>query len=298
VDGVDQRGEPRNVDGRGDGNPANQECDIGAFEAPPPPPPGATIDKTADGPGTTSNGVRFGEGDILRWDGTAWSKLFDATDAGLTNGHDIDAIHVNEAGAGSADLYFSLARARMTAGVGRVATHDVLRFNGLVNGGFSFFFDGSDVGLTTTAENVDGLHILPGSLSPIGGDTCQAYLLISTRRAGQVPATGGGTLRFRGEDILGFCATSTGATTTGLWHLRLDGSAEGMPANSTVSLSANDDGTILYITTKGNFNVDSASGRHSHVYKFEGGSFSGPVFSAPANGLNKKVDSLHVEGDL
>jgi hypothetical protein len=34
IEGLDQRGEPRNKDG--DGTPSNQECDIGSFERQPP----------------------------------------------------------------------------------------------------------------------------------------------------------------------------------------------------------------------------------------------------------------------
>ena len=36
------------------------------------------------------------------------------------------------------------------------------------------------------------------------------------------------------------------------------------------------------------------------VYKYDmaTGQFSGPFFSAPANGLTKMVDGLHVDGDL
>ena len=33
-------------------------------------------------------------------------------------------------------------------------------------------------------------------------------------------------------------------------------------------------------------------------YDFATGEFSGPYFSAPANGLPRQVDGLHVEGEL
>jgi len=100
--------------------------------------------------------------------------------------------------------------------------------------------------------------------------------------------------------VLGFCATSLGETTAGTWSLVLDGSAEGMPNNSTVSLSANEDGSVLYLTTRAAFAVDGAVGGHSMVYRYDFGTgeFSGPFFSAPAAGLNKKVDGLHMVGDL
>ncbi len=170
---------------------------------------------------------------------------------------------------------------------------DLVKWDGSA---FSLFFDGSDVGLNNkTQEKIDGLHILPGSESPVGAG-CIAYLLVSTQGPGRVtngPAPG---FRFGGEDVLGFCATNLGADTAGVWHMVLDGSAEGMPRNATDSISLSDDGQTLYLTTKGTFNVDAASGGHSMVYEYDmtTGDFSGPVFDAPAEGLPVKVDGLQM----
>jgi len=111
-----------------------------------------------------------------------------------------------------------------------------------------------------------------------------------------VPNYSGGQLKFQGEDVLGFCATSLGENTTGLWHMVLDGSAEGMPRNSTDSISVSDDGGTMYLTTQGAFAVDAAAGGHSvvYAYDFATGTFSGPIFSAPAAGLPQKVDGLQM----
>jgi hypothetical protein len=100
--------------------------------------------------------------------------------------------------------------------------------------------------------------------------------------------------------VLGFCLTNDGEETDGFWHMVLDGSAQQVPPNAIDSISASEDGQTLYLTTKKNFNVDSASGGHSMVYVYDFGTeaFSGPFFSAPANGLDEKVDGLHVEGEL
>jgi hypothetical protein len=291
VSGEDQRDEPRNTDG--DGSASTNECDIGAFEAPGATPPSdAILYLTAAGKAKTADGVPFGKDDILHWDGSHWSLFFDGTQHGVSSKPDINAIHVNAAN----DLYLSYFPNTVNniPGVGQITGHDILHFDG---SNFTLFFDGSDVGLTTINEKVDALHILPGSVSLPGGGSCDHYLLLSLLGKGQVPA-GGGTLNFFGEDLLGFCASSTGETTAGTWHMVLDGSAEGMPKNSTDSISANADGSVIYLTTKSTFNVDAASGTHSMVYKLEGGSFSGPFFTASANGLTQKVDGLHVEGDL
>jgi hypothetical protein len=242
----------------------------------------------------TVGSVSFGKEDILRYDGTAWSLFFNgAAAAGLSASHDINTIHVNAAD----DLYLSFsANSISVPGLGVVMGTDLLHYDGLA---LAFAFNGSDVGLNGQNERIDALHILDGSVSPIGS-ACQAYLLFSTVGTGTVPAFGGGTVRFSGEDVLGFCATSLGSATSGFWHMVLDGSAEGMPKNATYSLSASDDAQVLYFTTKGNFSVDGASGSHSQVYRFDFSTdqFSGPFFSAPATGLTPKVNALHVVGEL
>src|SRR6185436_18151092 len=93
-------------------------------------------------------------------DGTNWSTLFDGSDVGV----------------GSPDLFaFSFLDSdsilmSFTASVtvnGITATpQDVLRFDATslgstTAGTFSLFFDGSDVGLDTSSENIDSLSLLP-----------------------------------------------------------------------------------------------------------------------------------------
>ena len=270
----------------------------------------ATVTNTYDSPagvfmsaiaaGTTSDGLAYGSEDILLWDGTAWSTWFDGSAAGLEPKkakHDIDAIWIPDPD--GEEFIFSFTQNRRTIpGVGpNVDGMDLVRWDGSA---FSFWFDGSDVFLTNkTQEKIDALHILPGGESPIGSG-CLAYLLVSTQGPGKVPNFNGGQLKFQGEDVLGFCATSLGQTTAGLWHMVLDGSAAGMPRNSTDSISVSDDGQTMYLTTQGAFNVDAAAGGHSMVYAYDfaTGTFSGPLFSAPAAGLPNQVTGLHVDGPL
>ncbi len=246
--------------------------------------------------------LNFGLEDILMWDGSNWSTWFDGSAAGLMpNGkaiHNINAFAIPDPNDDDVIMAFAQNKRHVPGIALPVEGMDLVRWNGTA---FSFYFDGSDVGLTSkTQEKIDALHILPGSASPINGGSCLAYLLISTPGPGKVNNPGGGALRFSGEDVLGFCMTSSGDNTAGLWHMVLDGSAEGMPPNSLVNLSASDDGQVLYLTTRGAFNVDAASGGHSMVYRFDRGTglFSGPFFSAPAAGLAPGLDGLQVMGDL
>ncbi len=138
--------------------------------------------------------------------------------------------------------------------------------------------------------------MLPGSESPSGGGSCQAYLLISTQGPGRVSNQGEDAIIFSGEDVLGFCATNPGDNTAGLWTKVLDGRDQGMPRNSTISISVSEDGSTLYLTTRSTFNVDAATGGHSLVYAYDFGTetFSGPYFIAADAGLPRHVNALHV----
>ncbi len=253
----------------------------------------------------TVGALSYGSEDILKWDGSAWSVWFDGSAAGLiakNAKHNINAFYVYE-GSDDALIVFT-QNGRVVPGIsGKVDGMDIVRWDGSA---FSLLFDGQDVGLTVlTQEKIDGLHELDPSLAPAAvqaaaGGSCQAYFLISSAGNGKVTNYDGTQMKITGEDVLGFCATQLGSTTAGKWHKLLDGKAEGVKPNAITSISASDDGQTLYFTTKAAFNVDSASGGHSMVYRYDmaTGQFSGPYFSAPANGLSGKVDGLHVTGDL
>jgi hypothetical protein len=267
----------------------------------PAPPELATVFVSPFGAGTVDS-VTYAQEDVLAYDAATdtWSLFFDGSAYGLAAPkkwkQNVNAIYVPDPNTPVGMVMSFWHNRRPVLGIpGYVNGQDLVEFNGT---DFAVYFDGSDVGLTqATPEKIDGLHILPGSASPIGAG-CHAYLLVSTQGPGQVPNHTGGPLRFGGEDVLGFCATNVGEDTTGLWHLVLDGSAEGMPRNATENLSANADGSVLYLTTRSSFSVDGAAGGHSevYVYDFGTGEFSGPVFSAPDEGL-PKIDALEMVFD-
>jgi len=237
--------------------------------------------------------------DIIKWDGSTWSMWFDGSAAGLAPTgkwkHTINAFWIPDPDGDGAIFSFTQNRRHVPDIIQPVDGMDLVRWDGSA---FSFWFDGSDVDLTSkTQEKIDALHVLPGGQSPINGGNCLSYLLISTQGPGKVRGHNGVMLKFGGEDVLGFCATALGETTTGLWHMVLDGSAQGMPRNSTDSISLSADGQTLYLTTQRAFNVDSAAGGHSMVYAYDFATqtFSGPVFIAADHGLPKKVNGLQLE---
>lgn len=252
----------------------------------------AAIYVTTNATGTTADGLTFDKRDILRWDPNTgdWTRYLDGSAIGLPPKADIVAFDIPNPANGSANMAF--AKNVILPNLGAIAPHDLLLYD---PNGFTQRFDGSDVGLSASGEKIDAVEVLPGNLSPIGAN-CDKYILFSTKSGGSVTGYNGVAIKFKGEDVLGFCSTQLGPNTQGQWHLLLDGSAEGMPAGSTVGLSASANGQTLYLTTKGNFNVDSASGGHSMVYVYDLAThqFSGPIWSAAAEGLPKTVDGLDV----
>ena len=247
--------------------------------------------------------LQYGVGDMaLYWPNfDCWLPWFDAEGSGLPAGADINALH-DECGPDEprCDTYVVFAKPLVVPGLGKVQPHDIIGAEWMegtqdVYGNFWLVFDGSDVGLTTAGERTDALFLFDEDRPAPYGD-CVQLGLGSTVGNYRVRDQWGGWLTGGGEDVLGFCATNLGTDTTGLWHMVVDGSAQGMPRNSTDSLSMSADGNTLYLTTKKNFNVDAAAGGHSMVYAYDMTTemFSGPVFDAPANGLPKQVDALEI----
>ena len=158
------------------------------------------------------NGVKFADEDVLSFDTHSgqWSLYLDGSDVGL-GGNDIDALHRMADGA----LLVSLGSPLTVAGLA-VDDSDVLRFapsslGSNTAGTFSLYFDGSDVGLTTNAEDVNNLSLT------------DAGLLLGTNGSASVAGAVG-----RDEDLLLFVPSSLGETTAGAWSLYFDGSLMGL----------------------------------------------------------------------
>jgi hypothetical protein len=152
------------------------------------------------------------------------------------------------------------------SGLGTVDDSDVVQFNAtslgtITAGTFSMYFDGSDVGLTTSGEDVDAIEVLPGG-----------RLLISTTSGVSVPGVSGVE-----QDLLAFTPTSLGANTSGTWAMYFDGSDVGLASgNENVdALAVAADGTI-YLSTDNNFSVPGVSGANEDVF----------VCTSPTTGSN------------
>lgn len=187
----------------------------------PPIPPDALSEEfyvyvSAPGNGNVA-GIAYADEDVLMQDTATgqWTKVFDGTNAGLPAAADIDALDYQNVNLHSM-FYLSFDKPVAVPGLGTVDDSDVvLRSCFLGTCAWSLTFDGSAHGLTTAAEDIDGLDVLPAG-----------NLLISTSGNFNVPKYGGGTLLGGDEDVINYLAAYNN------YGMRLDGSTKGLAAGN------------------------------------------------------------------
>lgn len=201
--------------------------------------------------------------DIAQYDGATgvWSLYFDGSDVGLS-AVAIDALAVQADGTLLISIDTDSTVAGLTGGPSgtSVDDSDIIKFTpttlgATTAGTWSFYFDGSDVGLTTSNEDVDAISILPNGA--IG---------ISTLGDPSVTGLSG----LADEDIIGFTPTTTGSVTAGTWSYYFDGS------DVALDTSSNEDIDAFYVTsagvstfsTVGAFSVTGLSGLDEDAFKF------------------------------
>ena len=185
-------------------------------------------DRTDILPGMT---VPLDDSDIVRFDATSlgastagtFSMYFDGSDVGLTTtAADVDAVELLSTG----EIAISTSDTVSVSGVS-ARDEDLLAFTPVAlgsntSGTFALFFDGSDVGLGDSGEDIDGAAVDGSGL-----------LYLSTRAAFAVPGVSGAD-----EDVFVFDPTSLGATTAGGYSSTLffDGSSFGLTATNLYAL--------------------------------------------------------------
>lgn len=215
--------------------------------------------------GVTDDGLAYDTNDILFiYPDDAvpqWYKIFDGDAVGLNQKHNIQAFSFNElifnetfsttAGVndeGSMQLYlaFSQTQIKVPGITGNVYGQDIVEFDGYYTDGdwsdygFTPYFDGSDVGLTTKGEKLDGISVWPPEYYDVLAEDielpydCNAgVLFLTTQGSYRVPNNQGGFLIGDGSDVLLFCATNLGTDTAGFWFRAFDGSDAGFqPRNA------------------------------------------------------------------
>ncbi len=144
-----------------------------------------------------TGGLLVRPGDVVAWNGSSYSIVFDATLEGLPRGVQTDAIAI----ASNGGLLLSFDTDVSLPGSLHVADEDLVRWNGSA---FSLALDGSSVGMSR-ALDVDAVDDLGGSV-----------FLVSFDSGGTLPASAG-SVAFADEDVL--------RHTSGGWSLERDGSA-------------------------------------------------------------------------
>ena len=229
-----------------------------------PPPPTGGLYYLSFTSGTAVPGVgNVADEDIVTYDpatGT-WARYVDLSDVGVKT--DVNALHVLDDG--SLVLSFNAATTipGLTGGPNGTSIDDSdlviftpTSLGASTAGSFSFVFDGSDVGMTTNGEDIDGVYEFPD-----GG------LAISTLGSASVNGLGS----IRDEDAIFFAATGYGSTTTGSFSMQFDGSDVGFSTSSGEDIwGVSFDGADMYFCTAGDWSASGAAGADEDVGVFTG----------------------------
>lgn len=151
-----------------------------------------------------------------------WSFYMDGSDVELTtNNEDVDAISILPSGAIGIS---TLGTATMT-GLSGIEDEDIVGFTpsalgATTAGTWSYFFDGSDVGLSTNSgEDIDAFY-------------CPSTGAMSFSSVGAFSVTG---LSGLDEDAFKFTATTTGTNTAGTFASHITGASLGIPTTANVN---------------------------------------------------------------
>ena len=226
-----------------------------------------------DFPDENGDDRSYANEDVIRFSGGAYEKIVDGADVGLRNFR-IDALAViHPPGVPSqypADdtarrYVLSFTESGTVPGVGTVDDSDLVLFTPTsvgdnTAGTFSMYFDGSDIGLTRSGEDIDSVDIKDGAL----------YL--STSGSFAVGATAGAN-----EDIFVCQAAVTGPDSAcGATSIAFDGSVHGLTASDenidAFTFTAGDDDGLqvqeapALFSTTGDYSIPTASGEESDFF--------------------------------
>ncbi len=220
-----------------------------------------------------------------------FAMVFDGSDVGL-GPTAVDGMCMN----GQGDLLLSFTKPTNVPGLEGgpdgtlVDDSDIVLFTPgtlgtATTGVFTFYFDGSDVGLETNAEDIDAIAINP-----------DGKLVLST--LGSCRPTG---LKLsRDEDLIRFKSTSFGADTVGTFAMYFDGS------DAELSTTKFEDVNAAYVTsngslrlsTLGNFEVTGASGTDEDILRFVPSSLGWTTVGSYGLSLDGSVAGLPPEADI
>ncbi len=239
---------------------------------------------------STVGGVSFRAEDIVYYDGLtdSWSLFFDGSDMGLDK--NLNAFTILHDG--TVLMSFDASSIDIP-GVGPVTSNDVVRFHPVTTGAntlgtFSLVFDGSDVEMASTSENIDGLSV-----------DSNGRLILSINSQLRTSS-----LNAEDEDLFAFNAASFGAITIGTFEMFVEGSDIGLNNEDINGTWVDDVNNDIYLSTEASFDVGTVSGQDEDVFVFvpatlgdnTSGSYQAALyFDGSAYGLsNPRVDGLAI----
>ncbi len=175
------------------------------------------------------DGITFDDSDILRFTPTqlgavtagSFSMWFDGSDVAMTrNGEDIDGLHVLADGT----VLLSTTGGCRVSGL-RSNDEDIIAFSpsslgATTSGSFSAYFDGSDVGLSTSSSE---------DLDALSANAATGILSFST--VGNFSVTG---LSGADEDLFDFDPATLGSSTSGIFAAFILGAEIGIPGGDDI----------------------------------------------------------------
>jgi len=238
------------TDQRGVLRPQGTYCDIGAVEQ-----EQDNTDRLLYVSSTSSvmvGGLRANDEDILAYNHAngVWAMLFDGSDVGISG--DVDAFAFLDNGA----LLLSLDAPATLPGLGAVDDSDIVQFSptqlgSVTSGSFTLWLDGSDVGLSDEAEDIDVIDFAP-----------DGRLLISPSDGLTVGAITG-----RDEDLFVLNNARFGEASSGDWAIYLDGSDVGVASGRDINGGWVDPVTgAIYLSTNGAYTVAGFSGDEDDIF--------------------------------
>ncbi len=183
---------------------------------------------SSDSDGTV-DGLAFADEDVLAFDpaNDRWSVLIDGSDIGL-GATDIDGFEWRA----DNTVLMSVDTPVTLPGIAfEVDDSDIVRFipsslGTTTTGRYEFVFDGSDVGLTGDAEDIDAI-----------GVARDGRIMVSTLGAASVPGASS-EIFVDDEDLLTFVDTRLGDATRGTWALFYNASVDRLGDNDAENMNA------------------------------------------------------------
>ncbi|MBE7472508.1 MAG: multicopper oxidase domain-containing protein [Anaerolineales bacterium] len=241
-----------------DGNGGSASATVAVTVNAPPPNP---LYLSVVSNGTVGNLSGVSDEDILHFDGSSFSMVFDGSDVGV-GGVDVDGFYFVDADT----ILMSFDNPLTLGSLGTVDDSDIVQFDATslgetTAGAFTLFFKGANAQLTTSGEDVDAIELL-----------ADGRLLVSTTASFSVNGASGVD-----ADLIAFTPATAGNYSSGTWAMYFDGSDVGL-ADAAEDVSGADvaDNGDIYLTTVGAFAVSNVSGVGEDAF----------ICKSPATGSN------------